>query len=157
MKKHPFTLVEILLVLTLLAMVGGAFALFSARSLGRYTFEKEVDMIASKLLFAEEIMMDHGVDVSCVFAHNCFSLIASRPLPIDIERLMKKEEKLKAIEEISFEGKSLLFEGATKCCPEGRLHLKGKRCEMTLCIPPFPGRINKELICHAAQKTLSTH
>ena len=63
MKTHPFTLVEILIVMTLLLVVGGAVTINVRKAVIEQQYKTEVELVVDTLRLAQDLMLIVGADM----------------------------------------------------------------------------------------------
>lgn len=104
-----FTLLEILIVMAILALVGGLISIGVNKALVAQRFATEVSLIVDELRLAQDLMLILGTDVRVKFAEdkehsgNKFGLELETRLPKEIEReILRKHENLKTVKGVFF-------------------------------------------------------
>jgi type II secretory pathway pseudopilin PulG len=111
-RKYYITLVEVLLVVTLLIMMSGLVAVNIRSLMHEQRFESEVSLIIDELRLAQDLLLILRQDTGLVFQPasdngglSC-TLTMDKNLPNDWSRVInKKRPPLKAIKKISFQNK----------------------------------------------------
>lgn len=151
LSKRSFTLIEMLIVMTLIAAALGTLSLQVAKALKGGRFESGVDQVMGKLTLAQELMLDFHTDVTVVFTRQTegieCKLIAGRLLPDAIERAMNRYKLIKGIEEVTFSGEALFFDGTLGTTPHGALSLSSQSSKATLILNGYPARITRGIYC----------
>lgn len=160
--RHPFTLLEVLLVLFLIGLGVGVITHQIPKLLESETFERSVDQIKGKITLAQEVMLNCQTDVY-------LSLIAeegklycrldtNKPLPKKFKHFLDHHSIIKGIEAISFNRSkeiALFFDGTIGALPEGKLWIKGKRREVILTLKGYPSQIQRG--DHALEKSETSY
>lgn len=148
--KHPFTLFEMLLVITLVAMALGICALPISKAVKSERFERGVDQVAAKIALAQELMLDFRTDVTLLLEMKqhelCCSIKIERHLPAHLERSINRYNKIKGIEEMAFnhdrrDSIQLQFDGTVGTTPQGELSLSAPQKEAILILHGYPAQI----------------
>lgn len=138
MRKHPITLLEILLVIALVGVAFGAVATQLPKALKGEKFERGVDQMKTRIQLAQEVMLDYQTGLRLVFEcteRGLVSILESeRPLPNRVEHAFSRP--IEGIQEIS--SKILDFDGKLGVPPKGKLILKGNNREAILTLKGFP-------------------
>lgn len=110
--RRNVTLLELLIVIAILALVGGLVSIGINRALFEQRFRTEVSLIVDQLRLAQDLMLILGTDVRVVFAEdkndknsigNKSSLELETSISRDIEReILRKSTVYKAVKGISF-------------------------------------------------------
>lgn len=147
--KRSFTLFELLLVLLLVGLASGAIITGIPRALQLETFETGVQRIISKLTLAQELMLDYQTDICATIQQDdggiSLRLFSHKPLPPAQLKMLNKQEKIRGITYVSFEGKeppfSLLFDHTLGTTPKGVLVIKGHSREVVVTLRGYPAQI----------------
>lgn len=152
-KKRPFTLLELLLVVTLMGIVCATCAIQIPKALHAEEFSQSVERFIDKVEIAQEIMIDYEADLSLhleqrgdkVFCTFC----AEGGVPEKLIRRLNKHSELKQIHSFAWEGVSssslkLPFHASSHGIEKGVLKLVGKR-ESSIFLPGYPKKIQKNL------------
>lgn len=149
-QKKAVTLLELLLVMAVIAMVGGICALQIPKALHLETFSQSVERLIDKLELAQELMLDY--DTSVTLKLNCQEkglecVFEGAGVPPKILEKMNNDPFLKGITAFIWQGvpqtsHPFCFKGSEYECPKGILTLKGNR-EVSLFLPGHPGKIEK--------------
>lgn len=122
-KRCYVTLVEILLVLTLLVVVAGVVSIATKRALDEQKFRSEVNLVVNKLRFAQDLMLVYKGDVEVHFEEDANKLVdfwlTTQHLP---EGLWKREIEHK--HKLNF--LILIEHGLNHEAKPGQLHLMFK-------------------------------
>ncbi len=139
MKKASFTLIEMLIVMSIVALClgGGGFGI--SRVLNKEHFEKEAKIVLEQIHLAEELMINTKQDVQIFFEDGFCKLVAPKHT---------RQITLSKVREVLFNGKatSLFFDGSLGIPPKGTLILRGKNNEKVIIFSGIPGKINHEEI-----------
>ncbi|NGX61222.1 MAG: hypothetical protein K940chlam9_00705 [Chlamydiae bacterium] len=153
-RKRAFTLVEILLGLTLLAIFLGTASISIPKALAKERFEKGMSRAVARLSLAQEVMLDYGSDVEVVFSFREDGEgieIELKPLKPLSEALLTHLNRSSHVEEI-VSGRfdetplpfTLFFDGTVGATPAGVLSLEGKRGNSgELTLRGFPSEIKR--------------
>lgn len=144
-KKASFTLIEMLIVMSLIALCLGAGAFGISRALNKESFEAQTQCFLHQIALAEELMIDTRQDVWISFKEGACFLIAPQHT---------HQVSLSKVKEVLFNHKEqdLLFSGALGIPPRGVLVLRSKSGEeKVIHLSGIPGMINqKEVATHEA-------
>lgn len=107
--RRHITLLELLIVIAILALAGGAVAIGVRKALDDQHFRSEVGLIVNELRLAQDLMLILGTDVHVKFAQdkdglgNKFWLELETRLPPEIEReVLREHGNLKMVRGIFF-------------------------------------------------------
>ncbi len=148
-RKSSLTLLELILVISIASLLVGAGTLQIPRFLAHERFEKEVKLVQQKIELAQELMLDFETDITLQLlatdAGTTLKLLSTKPLK---KRWNRKEMTLKQIKQIAFDREKtddlkLLYDCQMGGCPKGNLKLIGKKKEVTLFLPGYPGKIKR--------------
>lgn len=151
MIKNSFTLLEILLVLTLIAFVLGAGAIQVPKLLSHERFETQAKSIKRKIELAQEIMLDYDMDVELLLKRDPKGLICQVKTQMPLPKRWNRFLHSKPLDEISFvafngervDSLTLVFDGSLGAIPRGNLRLIGKKQDAAFYLPGFPGKIHR--------------
>ncbi|MEZ5315281.1 MAG: hypothetical protein R3E91_03605 [Chlamydiales bacterium] len=152
--KHSFTLLEILLVIALVGLVMGIFAIQLPKAISTEIFEKGISEIKMRITLAEELMLNYRTDVFIDFHYNPEKkginaiIQTARPLPEKIKNQINRQSLVKGIEMITFgeeqtANPTLYFDSTLGTTPKGKLILKSYNREVSLILKGFPSQILK--------------
>src|SRR4051794_25066422 len=151
-KRQYFTLFEILLVITLIALIGGTCVFSLPKALKQEREEKSMASLIAKVEIAKEVMVDYDADVTLILSQaaegvTCH-LYPSKPMRESIKKALNKESFFPGIERVVWRGVTyrelkLPFVASDGKIPEGvlELHCKEKVCRYYL--PGYLGEIKK--------------
>ena len=148
--KRAFTLFEILIVISLIAISFGFTAIQVPKALKKERFETAVEEVIAKISLATELMLDYRMDVVLIFSQKegelFYDFKLNQPIPPKLNAKLKRNPKIKGIEKIAFDGKpcqtiGLLFDGTLGAISRGGLHLEGNGQEAHLLLRGFPSKI----------------
>lgn len=141
MRKHPVTLLEILLVIALVGLTFGVIATQLPKALRGEKFERGVDQMKSRIELAQEVMLDYQTDLKLFFESTQKGMVcvidSERPLPGRVKKAFLRP--IEGIEEISSD--VLEFDGKLGTPPKGKLILKGNNREAILRLKGFPSAL----------------
>jgi hypothetical protein len=150
--RRPFTLFEILVVITLITAALGVMALQIPKALKGEKFERGVEQIIAKLTLAQEVMLDFHTDVSLTFEQKedgveC-TLTAGRKLPPRLEESFNRYKRIRGIERVAFNDSEeaitkLYFDGAVGATPQGILTLTAYGREERIALNGYPAQIKR--------------
>jgi prepilin-type N-terminal cleavage/methylation domain-containing protein len=109
-RKQPFTLIELMLVLALVATLAGLIGINVGKAMREQRFRSEVDLVMDKLRLAQDLMVLYYANADVVIAmldnDQGYSLEVTTevPIPSAMLREIHKQEKLNNIHHISFTG-----------------------------------------------------
>lgn len=145
--KRPFTLLEILITLTLIGVGLGALAMQVSKVINGEKFERGVDQIISRLSLAQELMLDYRMDVRVQLTRQkgivMCSIETDRPLPKRLERAIERHKEIPGIQAFYPETCTLHFDGTVGTTPQGSLTLRSQNKEATLTLTGYPTRIKR--------------
>lgn len=144
-RRQPVTLLEILIVIVLVGMTCTLIGVNAPKAFRGERFERGVDVIASKLRLAQEIMLDHRSDVEVRFTPEegglrC-ELIVAKPLPEEVSDALNRRAFVKGVTGCS--ETALFYEGSLGVTPKMTLKLFGKDRETKLALKGFPSAIKR--------------
>lgn len=161
-KKLHITLLELLLVLALLGMVGGFFAINVRAALYEQRFRAEVDRVVDHLRLAQDLMLifDGDVSLNIIAAKDDsgfeYGLVFDHDLPSHLSERFQKKQKLTAIHRINFyppdpndksPGLNIKFYSGGAVMSRGILRLSTAERDLDgalsryICLPGYPGII----------------
>ena len=145
-KKANFTLMELLLVLSLIACVTTIAGFALPRFLTTERFDKEVRWVEQKVALAQELAMDLGTTVQLTMDVQGITMEAYTPLP---RRWLRPSPPFRELRAFSFEGARvdslrLIFDGELWGSPRGVLMMEGDKNSAAFYLPGYPGRIVRE-------------
>jgi hypothetical protein len=140
-KLRPFTLIETLLVLSLVALAAGLIGVRGVRALSNRRFESSVDALLVRLSLAQELMVCCDADITVHLAPDKLTLTSAQPLP-GFEHAFKTL-KLSNIACLSHQ--TLRFPAhARHAISCGNLEITGSRGQhATIGLPGFPTKITR--------------
>ncbi len=104
-RRQYFSLIELLVVLTLIAAIAGVVAINSQKALYQQHFQSEVTEFADRLRLAQNLMLVADSDVHFVVEANDkgikYRIETDTPFSPHFDRFIKKEGSLKAIHHVS--------------------------------------------------------
>ena len=128
--KKPFTLLELLICLTVLSLIGSLFAVKGKKLFDQYAFKQEVSKVRDILQLAKEYAFCYQSDVEVVFSKNTnhffIEIRTDEPL-LKKESFFIKKYRLAKVSSIDLDGSSLLFSGSGWVFPKSDLVIKGNR------------------------------
>jgi hypothetical protein len=128
--KKPFTLLELLISLTILSLVGSLFAVKGKKLLDDYGFQQDVTKMQDILRLAKEYACCHQTDVEVVFfkSQNKYFIELKTDEPLFKQNpFFLKKYKFSKITSIDVEGSSIMFLGSGWVVPRGELLICGYR------------------------------
>ncbi len=158
--KKAFTLIEMVLVITLIAIALGAMAFPLSKALKKEKFERGVDAIIARITFAQEIMLDFHTDVTLTLLEESGKVICTiEPaiaLPAKIEKALNHHKEIPGISQLCFNHEirkriEICFDGTIGAVSRGTLTLSGSGREAILSLPGYPTHIQRGE--HEAQKS----
>jgi prepilin-type N-terminal cleavage/methylation domain-containing protein len=161
--KSPFTLIEMLIVLTLIASALGALSLQISKALKGERFERGVEQVIAKLTLAQELMLDFHTDVHLTLTQEKGGVVCTLKtdlrLPDHLERAINLYNKIEGIEQMCFDNRAkaiiaLYYDGATGVTPQGTLTLVAPRKGESIILKGYPAQIRRGIDeqtknCHA--------
>lgn len=166
-RRRYFTLLELLVVMAILAVTGGAVAIGVRRALEDQRFRSEVGVIVNKLRLAQDLMLIIGTDVHVKFAQdnkaggNRVTMEMETRLPPEIEReVLREHGHLKMIRGIFFrdlntpqyaEGQidvrffssgAVMSRGVMRLATSDREDPPAGTLEAYVCLPGYPSPIS---------------
>ena len=128
--KRSFTLLELLICLTLLSLVGSLFAIQGKQLFERYFFTQETAKLRDVLQLAKEYACCYQCDIEVAFAKSGSSWLlkiqTDEPL-LKQEALFLKPVRLSKIENIDLQASHILFSGSGWVFPQDKLTVIGKK------------------------------
>lgn len=160
--RRSFTLLEILIVVVLIGMASGVAVVQIPKLLKGESFERGVEQVVSKILLAQELMLDFDTDVSLSMEIMPskglrVTLTSLHPVPEKIKRVLNRYSLIKGIEECKFNDSNefkLLFDRTLGASPRGTLILKGAQKRVELCLKGFPSKPLKDESIHDPKEAL---
>lgn len=144
--RNNFTLLEVLLVIALVTLVGGALSFAFPKMLKNESFETSVHKLESKIQAAYELMVDYDTDVLIKFEPEGkgFKCIINpiKPLPKRLLNALNKDSWLAEVSSITFDGPLPLYFNAQGSSSRGTLTLKGPR-EAAFYLKGYPATLMK--------------
>ena len=152
--KRSITLIEMMIVISLIATALGGMALPLSKALKGEKFERGVDRVIGKIMLAQELMLDFHTDVQLILeqdkegeAIHCLILVAI-PLPPQIEKGINHRPHIAGIRQMAFNHEDkdrmeLSFDGSFGVLPQGTLTLMGPRNAEHIALPGYPGQIRR--------------
>ena len=145
MRKQPVTMLELLLVMALIALSLGVLGIQIPKLLQSESFERSVDQVKSRLMLAQEIMLDYRTDVTFVFKPTSegveCQILADKPLSERVKSQVARHALVKGIEKV--EPAELYFDGTLGVTPNEKLILRGNKREATLTLKGHPSHIRR--------------
>lgn len=152
--KRPFTLFEILIVMTLIATALGVLTLQISKAIKGERFERGVDQVIVKLALAQELMLDFHTDVvvNLTFNQETKNLVCTldiaRPLPPNLEKSINRYQTIKGIEEIATQeglrnSITLCFDATLGTIPQTDLSLLAHNKKAVLILDGYPAQIKR--------------
>ena len=144
--RRPFTLIELVICIAILAMVGSLFAFRGKDLMRHYGFSASVSKVASKVRLARVLASNYRADVRCHVAseNQKFFLILESDEP-QLKKLPQLRGKcaLSEIDGLEVDGKAaseveILFSGSGGVFPECQLRLKCGKKQKDLSIELSP-------------------
>ena len=152
MSKQAFTLFEILIVMSLIAIAFGGLTLQISKALKGERFERGVEQIIAKIALAQELMLDFHADIQLTLNHaqdvwKC-ELVVNRQLPAHQAKSINRYVNIKGIEGIAFDGTfkeiiELQFDGTLGTIPKGVLTLISNHKKETIVLNGDPSHIRR--------------
>jgi len=149
-RVKAITLIEILLVMSLIGMAVGAMQFGVHKLLKKEAFVQEVRKIRNMVAFAQEVMIDTKCDLSLTLLHEGSDvklLFSSTPeLPERVARTLQ-DITVRHVETLTFNEAVvseliLNFEGHLGIISEGVIEIKSKKEKsQTIHLRGFPGRV----------------
>jgi hypothetical protein len=122
--KKPFTLLELLISLTILSLIGGMFAVKGKSLMDNYAFKQEVGKVRDILQLAREYACCYQADVQVIFSKTykdvLVEIISDEPL-LKAEKFFKKKYKFKKILSIDAGCDSIIFSGSGWVFPKNQV------------------------------------
>lgn len=150
--KRSITLIELMVVITLITIVLGAVAISIPKALKRGKFERSVEAIIAKITLAQELMLDFHTDVTLTFKQQESALAChletACPLKSHIEKECNRISLLQGIEQVTFNGIicpeiTLHFEGSLGISPKGVLAFTCNEHAVKLPLKGYPTGIKR--------------
>jgi type II secretory pathway pseudopilin PulG len=152
-KKRSLTLIEMMLVMTLIAIGLGTLGFQVAKALKKERFERGVEQVMGKISLAQEVMLDFHTDVTLTLYREgeeieC-RLETDLSLPSQIEKGLNRYHTIEGIEEIAFNDEIrrkiiLQFEGGVGSTPQGKLTFLGQGDAISIHLKGYPTQIRRE-------------
>jgi prepilin-type N-terminal cleavage/methylation domain-containing protein len=152
--KRAVTLIEMLLVISLIAVALGALSLPLVKAIKKERFEQGVDQLISKLTLAQELMLDFNTDVNVKLTQKEGSILclieADKPLPSHLEHAFNRYGKISGIEEMQFDNSVrsqlvICCDAAFGTLSQGQLKLVSGAHEETIFLKGYPSQIKRGL------------
>lgn len=110
-RRHPFTLIELMIVLAILAMIAGVVGINIRKAYTQQRFRSEVDSIVDQLRLSQDLMLITGADVHLKFTSmgdeqglKMWMEVEGQLTSKEWEKLLNKNQRvLTAIHAINFE------------------------------------------------------
>ena len=152
--KRSITLMEMMIVISLIAVALGGMALPISKALKGEKFAHGVDAVIGKIMLAQEVMLDFHADVKLILEQDkegkgidCL-IVAAIPLPPHIEKGLNHRPHIAGIMEmaVNHEKKNrveLSFDGTLGSVPQGILSLIAPGKEEHIALPGYPRQIRR--------------
>ncbi len=143
--RRPFTLLEMLLVVTLVGLTLGVIAIQAPKALKGETFERGIDQVKTRIALAEELMLNCQTDVQLIFEPEgegkglICRLKTDKPVPSRLTREIERQALIKGVDAVV--PGVLHFDGTLGASPKGTLLIKGGNREVILTLKGFPSHI----------------
>jgi Prokaryotic N-terminal methylation motif len=150
--KYSFTLLEILIVMTLIATFLGAMALPISKALRKERFETAVKAVIGKITLATEVMLDFRTDVTLKLQLEnqevVCTILPQMRLPEHIEKGFNHKNEIKGISTMLFNDKAqesieIHFEGTLGSISAGEIALINGNLKEVITLPGYPAQIHK--------------
>jgi prepilin-type N-terminal cleavage/methylation domain-containing protein len=152
--KSALTLIEMLLVISLLAIAFGVISVPISKALKKEKFERGVDQLLVKLALAQELMLDFQTNVSLTLAldqeHEKVTcrLETERRLPDHLETSINRYGKVAGIQEMQFDDSVrntlvLYFDASFGTTSKGVLTLISGMNKAQINLKGYPARIKR--------------
>lgn len=161
--KRSITLIEILIVMTLISITLGTIALHTPRAIRAEQFEQGVQKIKSKIMLAQELMISYKTDVFLTLTMENNACYCSMKANHDLYNgcIYMRKEKIRGIKSVTFNSSekntlTLCFNGNIGNSPTGKLSLQGiDGQEVIFTLKGFPSCLNRGN--YEIQKTMSSY
>ncbi len=152
--KRSITLMEMMIVISLIAVALGGMSLPISKALKSEKFARGVDGVIGKIMLAQEVMLDFHTDVRLILEKdeegkgvNCH-IIANIPLQPQIEKGLNHRPLIAGITEMAFNHErenriEFSFDGTLGSVPQGTLTLMAPGKEEKIVLPGYPRQIRR--------------
>jgi hypothetical protein len=126
-KRRQLTLIEVLIVLSIVVMLGGVFAFNIRGPLEDQYFKNDVQKVVERLRLSHQLMLLGPADVELAFNERTMTFKSDDKLDPRINMMVKKEVILKNIDSITLNGHpnpTFLFKSQGSVVTHGTLILK---------------------------------
>jgi len=134
--KRSFTLLELLLAMSLLAMIGGLMAFKAKELIDAYGFRYEVAQVLGKLELARALSLGYGADIKVVFQEEKkggVCRVFSEEPALKKQTLLFQPISCKNIRSLTIKGShEVLFSGSGWVFPLGDIEITSLRGKETL-------------------------
>lgn len=153
-RKRSITLMEMMIVISLIAVALGAMSLPISKALKSETFAHGVDGVIGKIMLAQEVMLDFNTDLQLFLKKDeegkgihCH-IVPGIPLPPHIEKGLNHRPLIPGITEMAFNHEiknsiQLSFEGPIGSISQGTLTLGASGKEEHIALPGYPKHIRR--------------
>lgn len=145
--RHPFSLLEVVMVIALLGIVGGVIGMRIVDGVREHRFHASVERIRSELMLAQELMICCELSVDIELTPQRMAIRPTGLLPHGFDRLLK-ERVLYGIDQMIWNEEqrdelTLAFiHDRGQEMPRGSLRLRGRWGEMELYLPGHPALLS---------------
>lgn len=132
-KRRFLSLIEILIVLSIIAMLGGFVAINVRGALSEQHFKNDVQKVTEQIRLTRQLMLISSVDTELVFKEGNLHFVCENKIEPRIDRMIRKKMPLDHIKSVTFDGHAdptLLFKSRGSIVPTGTLVLKGGNGEV---------------------------
>lgn len=131
-KRRNLTLIEVLLVLSIIVMLGGVVGINVRGAMAEQNFRNDVQTVVEQLRLSQELMLIAGIDVEVSFKAGVMYFHSEDKIDPRIDRTIKKAIPLKHIVELTLDGQpdpKIAFMSRGSVMTAGTLILKSKNEE----------------------------
>jgi Tfp pilus assembly protein FimT len=153
-KKAAVTLIELLLVITIMAVVCGVSGVFIYRGIAARKFESEGNLILDKMKTAKHLAIQMDMETRLILKQEqggvSWRIKLERPVEKSLKTLSGGKTVLKSIRSMRFQGKEeasveVVFSRLGAVSSKGQLVLlSGKHPEFIIALEPSPHPLNAE-------------